>query len=535
MINREEILTAAQSYNIITFDVFDTLIIRDVEKPSDVFRHCYGFSGKYSRIIAEESARKKTERGEITLREIEDCFRKKCDKEIEFEKKICRANPEMLEVYNELRGMGKTVYAISDMYLDAKVISDILTNEGYHPDGVIVSSEFGCSKKNGDLFRHFMKEYQYHEEEILHIGDNRESDYEGAGKAGIKAILVPKHKDCLKYRRFSYRTDELDSFINHGLNGIEDSMQRIGYEVVGPMVLSFCQWVHKKCMENNFERLYFLARDMHFTFDIYNRIYRDDTHYLCVSRKSLRNARNNPEEFLLYLKDEGVYGNVAVVDTGWVGTAQVEIEKYAKQIDESTDLGGLYLGTNVAFRIRKRSKRSFACIYSSFAEQLNCELSSAFLEVLIGSQERQVISYQNGKPVFNNDSLDDFHSAVKTGAEQFILDWVEKKDNKEIDPKDTKKPFERLFRNPHADDIEKMGNLQCDDIEVSKIITYGGKEKYKGNRSAWLHDLSLSPWKGGFFQKSFKHYRFLLGIYLAANTVRNALIDVKHIKRDRLE
>ena len=535
MINTKEILTISKEYKVITFDVFDTLIIRDVEKPADVFRHSYGFWGKYFRILAEQSARKRRKNSEITLSEIGSYFHRKCNSEIEYEKRICRANPKVFELYKELKHMGKKIYAISDMYLDANTVSEILISSGYELDGVFVSSEYACTKETGKLFSVFLETNNYNPEEILHIGDNNKSDYEGACNAGIKAVLIPKHVDCLKYRRYSFKTDELDSFINHGLNEIDNPIERIGYEIVGPMVLCFCQWLHRQCKNNGFDRLYFLARDMHFTFDIYNRLYNDDTHYLCVSRKSLRNARNNPNDFIQYLNSEGCYGNIAVIDTGWVGTAQVEIEKYSKQIDPSTDLGGLYLGTNVAYRIRKRSKRSFACVYSKFVEQLKCELASAFLEVLIGSQERQVVSYENGVPIFTDDSTDDSNNSVKMGAGKFIEDWSTIKDNKKISPESIKKPFERLFKNPYPEDIDALGDMRCDDVEISRIISYGGKEKYKRHINLWFHDLSLSPWKGGYFKKSFRYYRPLLEIYILINTIRNALIDIKHIKRDRLE
>lgn len=49
----ERILKAAEKYDVITFDVFDTLIIRDVMKPVDVYRFCYGTIGRYFRSGAE--------------------------------------------------------------------------------------------------------------------------------------------------------------------------------------------------------------------------------------------------------------------------------------------------------------------------------------------------------------------------------------------------------------------------------------------------------------------------------------------------
>ena len=90
-------------YNIVTFDVFDTLVIRDVMKPTNLFCHCYGFFGRYIRVLAEIIARKKTKSGEVTLYDIQKCCPFKLDKEIEFEKKYCHANPEIYAFYEKLK------------------------------------------------------------------------------------------------------------------------------------------------------------------------------------------------------------------------------------------------------------------------------------------------------------------------------------------------------------------------------------------------------------------------------------------------
>lgn len=533
--NLEDVIKKTEKYDVITFDVFDTLLIRDVMKPVDVFRFSYGEIGRYIRILAEMSARKSSETGEVTLSDINKKCPFSCKREVQFEKMICRANPLMKSLYDELKKQGKRMYAISDMYLSSKVISGLLRKAGYDIP-VIVSCEQGCNKTTGKLFQQFLNKYSLKPSRVLHIGDNKASDYEGAKKAGIKCILYNKHQNKLFYTDYTRSNYELAAFVNHGLNEEKKSAEQIGYEIVGPIILSFCQWIHKKYKQDGFERLFFLARDMHFTYEVYKRIYKKDkVQYLYVSRKALRYARTSPHDFISYLKEEGCYGNVAFVDTGWVGTAQVEVEKYAKKIKQDTDLGGLYLGSRLAYRFRQRSERSHVFAYASIMEQLRCELMSPFLEVLIGSQERQVVSYDKGIPVFNSNTEYEKDNPIKVGAKHFIRDWIRYKNNKTILSRNIKKPFEKLFLSPKSEDVELLGSLQCDDRIISQIITYEGKDKYRNNLSLWLKDLSLSPWKGGFFYKSFKHYKSFLRAYLICNTARNIIIDVIYIKRDQLE
>ena len=244
---------------------------------------------------------------------------------------------------------------------------------------------------------------------------------------------------------------------------------------------------------------------------------------------------NDKESFIRYLTEQECYGNVAIVDSGWVGTAQIEIAKYANMIDDSSDIGGLYMGTNVAYRFRKRSKRSYACFYSSIAEQLQCQLSSAFLESLIGTNEQQVCGYLDGQPVFDREITEIPWSDVKKGAARFIDDWVEIKKNKTISPKQAKRAFERLFKNPRSSDINLLQNLEYEDVLNSRIISFSPDIHLFGNTKTWLDNLSKSPWKGGYFKRSFKHYRIPLNLYLTVNTIRGVFIDVDNIAKDNFD
>ena len=534
MISADLILKYTEEYDVITFDVFDTLIIRDVDVPADIFTLAYGCFGRYFRILAEMSARHLSKFGDPSLKEIEKFFGRSCDTEIQLEKQYCRANPKIYDVYKELIKRGKKIYAISDMYLSSETISEILHNAGYDIP-VLVSCEEGHNKKTGELFQSFLLKYGYSADQIFHIGDNYLADGEGAKKAGITSLVIEKDKNFLAYTKYSRKNPELSSFINHSLNMITIPSERLGYEIIGPIILSFCQWVHKMKIEQGFERLFFLARDMRFVYEVYKKIYQDDVRYLYVSRKSFRYARDHRDSFIKYLLQNECYGNVAIVDTGWAGTAQVEIDKYAKSIIENSDIGGLYMGTRIAFRFRKRSKRSYACFFSSFFEQCKCQLSSTFLESLIGTNEQQVIAYDDGNPVFDREYEKLPQVELKNGALKFIDDWIQIKNNKNIDAKYTIHSFERLFLYPKSPDIELLRNITYEDVTKSKIVSFNSNLNYYKNPMKWLDDLSQSTWKGGFFRCSFKHYLLLFYIYLLLNTLRNIKVDINKIKSDNFD
>ena len=529
MIDKESILKLTQNYDVISFDVFDTLIIRDVMVPADIFTITYGKLGRYMRIISEFIARHKSYDGEVSLEDIDKQCPFSCFKELETEKKYCRANPVMLEIYNELKKSGKKMYAISDMYLSSAFISDLLHNLGFDLP-VLVSCEEHCNKKTGELFKVFLTKYSYSSASVLHIGDNAEADCNGAKIAGIDSFLIEKHINMLSYSKINSNNFELVNFINHGINEIDDDIEKIGYEIVGPIVLAFCQWIHKQYKDLGFDKLFFLARDMHFAYDIYNELYDDSTAYLCVSRKSFKFSSSNPDEICKYLMKEKCYGNVAVVDTGWIGNAQVEINRYSKKIDSKSDIGGLYLGSKLAYRILKRSTNSRICLFASAHDQFKCQLFTGFMETLIGSNEPQVVSYKDGLPVFDRSENRDRTNLIKQGAKKFIDLWAEEKGNKEICPLYVKKPFERLFYNPQRAHIVSIGLFHYEDYEDSPIVCYDDGINYLFHPGILLKDLNKSSWKGAFFKKMGIIYPFILALYYIFGSLRLLLNDLKVTK-----
>ena len=534
MTDIDSVLKNAENYDVITFDVFDTLLIRDVMIPADIFTLSYGSVGRYIRILAEVIARKKSKNGEVTLADIDKACPFSCEKELELEIKYCRANPAMLEIYKKLKESGKKIYAISDMYLSSEFIGILLNNAGIDIP-VLVSCEENASKKDGSLFRVFLDRFSLHPDSVLHIGDNKISDHEGAKKAGIESLIVQKHHDKISYTRYDRKAPEISSFINHGLNELTDPVEKIGYEIVGPLILSFCQWINRKNKEFGFDRLYFLARDMRFAFEMYGCLYPEDaSRYLCVSRRSLNFAKEHPEEMCEYLKKEECFGNVSVVDTGWIGNAQVEIEKYSGMIDDSSDIGGLYLGSKLAFRKLKRSERSRICMYSSRFEQFKCQLFPPFMETLIGCNEKQVISYDNGKPVFDRDESRDKTDKIKDGARKFIEDWKNIKYNAPIDADVSKKSFERMFYHPVNDHIKLIGSLHYEDLKDSSIVSFDEDCRYLLHPGRFMSDLGCSGWKGAFLKKTGFLYPFLLVLYFFFGSLRLYMVDLKKLSRNEL-
>ncbi len=214
----------AQRYTVISFDIFDTLIYRMVDKPSDVFEIIQEKSDlkdfKRNRINAEVLARKeKSKNGmdEVSLDEIYEMYEKTYafdfttshkelsmvkELEIATELEITYPNFNALKVYNRIISLRDAKYGklerviiVSDMYLPESGIAKILEKAGFNGyDNLFLSCDYNATKKCGNLFGIVLDEIDKSADSVLHIGDNVFSDYIKAKKYGLKSILCKKDK-----------------------------------------------------------------------------------------------------------------------------------------------------------------------------------------------------------------------------------------------------------------------------------------------------------------------------------------------------
>ena len=96
--------------------------------------------------------------------------------ECETELSLLKANPYMKQVYRMALEMGKTLIAVSDMYLPEDVIVKALEQNGYTQfTRIFLSQVCGFSKRSGKLFP-FVKQEMGEDKRYLHLGDNPIAD-----------------------------------------------------------------------------------------------------------------------------------------------------------------------------------------------------------------------------------------------------------------------------------------------------------------------------------------------------------------------
>lgn len=194
---------------VISFDIFDTLIERTVLSPQDVFlivgQTVLGEADAQKFLVdrtqAERTARQNAMNGEVTLDEIYAClpaaYENKKENlklaEIQTELDCCRRKNSMADVYQYAIASGKGVYLISDMYLPLEIIKRMLSKcgiSGYK--NCYVSCEQQCNKITGELFKKVISENKIDSSRMIHIGDSIQADFRGAKRARIKALLISR-------------------------------------------------------------------------------------------------------------------------------------------------------------------------------------------------------------------------------------------------------------------------------------------------------------------------------------------------------
>ena len=200
---REEI----KLYQTISFDIFDTLILRNVLFATDIFRVMserikilYGITDFHIiRENIERDVRSHSSYEDITLDEIYEEISIRYPKwpidelkqlEIKCELNFYQQNPFIKQLFDTAVSLNKEVFLISDMYLPQTIIESILKKCGYFGyKQIYLSGEVRKAKFTGSLFKKILDEGGVSASNWLHIGDNGHSDGYVPRQYGITAAV----------------------------------------------------------------------------------------------------------------------------------------------------------------------------------------------------------------------------------------------------------------------------------------------------------------------------------------------------------
>ena len=325
---RAKIKDEIKQADIVSFDIFDTLLLRTYLKPSDLFEHLeQNFNAKnfaYARSIAERKAMKELNKTQASFDDIYNFLPKKFhflkDKERELEYKNIYANKFMKELFEYALSLNKKVFLISDMYYDEQFISSLLEKcdiKGY--DKLYVSSTYNLNKRSGSLFEYIFDKIDVDRDKILHIGDNELSDYKTPSKYGIKALCVPM-PSSLFFEEYKLLKDFYEANTNLTSSIILallvkktvfdediDYYKYLGYFIGGAFIFAISNFVFENIIKNGLKDIFFIARDGYMIKEVFELILKKrnikdiNSSYIVASRAF--NLLINPDLSKLKIND----------------------------------------------------------------------------------------------------------------------------------------------------------------------------------------------------------------------------------------
>jgi len=321
------------SRDVISFDIFDTLILRPFAKPLDLFFVVGNRLGiinfRKIRMDAEKEARATNEllKGtrEVTIYEIYEIVSKVTGinielgvkTEFEVEKDFCFANPYMKQVFNLLKDQGKDIIITSDMYYPHDMMTELLESCGYTGyKKLYVSCDYQCSKRSGGLYQNILNDFK--DKTIVHVGDNKTTDLEKARSFGIEAVY---YQNCHE-KGNKYRAENMTKLIGSLYSGIVNTHLHNGTQFYSPYyeygfvygglyVTGYCNWIYQRAKEQGVEKILFLARDGDIYQKVFNKMFDDmPNEYVYWSRiANLKyTAENCRLDFLIKLVRKKAHG-----------------------------------------------------------------------------------------------------------------------------------------------------------------------------------------------------------------------------------
>jgi len=311
---------------IVSFDVFDTLVCRSVMEPVDVFHLIAQAIALSDDITVSQSFVDhfvKCRRGtEQLLRYKLDKMRGAADVE---EMQILDVYTEMLHqagenlenadrlvaleqamelrclkvrkagyvLFQQALAAGKTIIIISDFIHPGSFVEQVLSQCGYAGwSRLYVSSDVGLKKHSGRLFEHVLDDLgDVDKDRMCHFGDNPQGDIKMAQVHGVPAYHLPSgpslvkqliKRDALNHNAIAnslvtraiyshyanrYLYAGQGTADNHRLELIL-TREEFGYLTIGPLMYAFSRWLLQEAERESIEQIILFARDSILPFEI---------------------------------------------------------------------------------------------------------------------------------------------------------------------------------------------------------------------------------------------------------------------------
>jgi len=443
--------------NLVSFDVFDTLITRKTVTPSGIFlvlqeklRYYEDFDGISDdfarlRFEAERKAEVLFSGREINIYDIytvlcdfchlnEDMKQKLVRLEVETEKECAIPLKDNILLLKEAVDSGDRVVLISDMYLNEDHIRDILVSvDGIFSNiRIYVSCDCNVTKKDGLLYEYVHETEKIDYEYWKHYGDNVVSDHNVAEIYGIRPVLIEKYEQSFLEKsigRHFLQNECYDVQIFLGLirdicRDIDNDFFRIGAICGGAILFPYVRWLINEALVQGIDSLLFMSRDGFILKKMADLIIENDNLEICT--KYIYTSKN-------VLRDDGVIGKRAL---GYIKQVVADCGNYAFVDFHGTGKSMVKLSEKMGVIVKAFYyviKGRPTCGKTEFFSYTCHQLKSGLIEVFCRAPHGPVIDYKNDSGliipvmdfmedgVFKKCGLYDYIE----GAVEFVIGYLE--------------------------------------------------------------------------------------------------------------
>jgi len=421
--NPEALSRKIQMNEVISFDIFDTLIMRKICKTEDVFKLVeLSMQHELDEQFSYVEIRRKAEQllDEPNIDEIydvmgeltgwtTDLLQRLKQKELQVDRELIIPRQKMVDLCNAAME-SKAVYFISDMYYPSDILFDMLQEHGIHiqdKNKVIVSCDYKISKQNGKLWDYYHREIVAGRS-ALHIGDNLISDGNKPKEYGIDTYTILSAFDMLQCASL-YRIVPLIKDIQESLHfgivlakvfnnpfALYNSKGRIslttdvdaGYCLLGGLIYSFFKWLICTAKEDDIHQLIFLGRDGYLLIRVYEYICEQlnislpKGKYLEASRRAVMVAALKTEEDICRLSKVSAYrGNAKEFLLDRFGLETADENLMQTTLRDMDDIENIlpYIMERYANKILERAKMERNA-YKAYMKSLDIQEKFAFVD-----------------------------------------------------------------------------------------------------------------------------------------------------------
>lgn len=288
----EKLLEMIESYDTISFDIFDTLVMRKTLIPHDIF-FITEQKAKQKGIVAADfqENRIRAEKNLIAripdiyelyeevqrLMEISDADREKLlQLELETEHRYLVRRDSVCHLLRAMHKMGKRIFLVSDMYIPKEILLEWLRKmEIVEFEEAFLSCEYHRPKVNGlyEIYKDAAEGTRY-----LHIGDSEIYDGRYAKAAGIEPFLIDSAVSSMEKSVYfsveSFKTKIENrmvlghlsaAFYNDVFRGQKTmkirSLRDMVTCAIAPLISGLALWLIEQLLSGDYDGLLLAARD----------------------------------------------------------------------------------------------------------------------------------------------------------------------------------------------------------------------------------------------------------------------------------